>query len=109
MPDFQTFLRVLDRLKSLSARTHCYVVLDLTAAQPDAQKHQQLVTWMKEHGSAIQGQIKAIAFVAPNTFLRGALTAVRWFTSDRVLVNQVFETRAEALRWIEVRHREDRR
>lgn len=87
----------------LSSNAPCYVVLDLTAAQPDAQKRQQLVTWLREHGSSIRGQIKAIAFVAPSTFLRGALTAVRWFMSDRVLLSEVFETRTEALRWIDQR------
>lgn len=99
-PDFASLLRVLDRLKALSATTPCYVVLDLTAAQPDAQKRQQIVTWMREHGASIRSQTKAIAFVAPSTFLRGALTAVRWFMAERVVQSDIFETRAEALRWI---------
>lgn len=100
-PDFDSFLRALDRLKVLSRKTPCYVVLDLTSAQPDAQKRQQLVVWLRTHGTEIRHQIRAIAFVAPSTLLRGALTAVRWFMSDRVLMSEVFETRADALVWVE--------
>ena len=104
-PDAESFFLGLERVKVLSSKSPCYVVLDLTGAAPDAQRRQRLVTWLRSHGSTLRAQVVAIAIVAPSTFLRGALTAVRWFMTDRVMVSEVFETRLEALRWIELQQR----
>lgn len=100
-----SFFDALERVKSLSAKARCYVVLDLTGAAPDAQRRQRLVAWLREHGSTVRAQVAAIAFVAPTTFQRGALTAVRWFVPDRVMVSEVFETRRDALQWVEDKKR----
>jgi hypothetical protein len=100
-PDFDTMLASLGQLKALAVREKLYVVLDLTGSRPDAQRRQRLVDWLRKDGLALRPRIEAFAVVAPSAFLRGALTAVRWFFPERLRSSEVFETRAAALDWIE--------
>ncbi len=98
-PDFESLLQVLDRLKVLARETPCYVVIDLTGAQPDARKRQRFVSWIRKDGLEIRERMGAIAVVAPSTMLRGAFTAIQWFVPERVDRTEVFENRPAAIAW----------
>jgi hypothetical protein len=102
-PDFESLLASLGQLRALARREKLFVVLDLTGSRPDAQRRQRLVEWLRSEGLALRPRIEAFAIVAPSAFLRGALTAVRWFFPERLVVSEVFHTRAAALDWIEPR------
>jgi hypothetical protein len=100
-PDFESMLTAMGQLRTLHPGRRLYVVLDLTGARPDAQRRQRLVDWLKREGATVRPRVAAFAIVAPSAFLRGALTAVRWFFPERMMHSEMFETRASALEWIE--------
>lgn len=100
-PDFETLFTVLARLKTIAGTRTVYVIMDLTGAQPDAERRRRLADWMKVDAVPIRQRVAAFAVVAPSAFLRGTLTAIRWFFPERMLHSETFDTRAAALRWIE--------
>ena len=100
VPDFESLFTVRARVKQLALGGPLDLVLDLTGARPDAERRRRLAEWLQVDAVPIRHRIRAFAIVAPSAFLRGSITAMRWFFPERMLHSEVFDTRAAALAWI---------
>jgi hypothetical protein len=95
-PDAESLIRIVDGL--IEKRDRVVVVYDLTDSRPDAQRRQQLVTWLRENNEQLSRYVVASAIVAPTAFHRGILVATFWFIKPKTPV-EVFGDRTAAMHW----------
>jgi len=100
-PDFESLYAVLARVKVVAQARTIYVILDLTGAQPDAERRRRLAEWLRVDAVPIRPRVAALAVVAPSPFLRGTITAISWLMPERMMHSEVVESRAAAVRWME--------
>lgn len=102
-PDFETILAALGRAITLARKHPIQLVLDLTGASPNAERRRRLADWLRNDAWAVRERVTAFAVVAPNPFLRGTITAMRWFFPERMLRSETFDTAESAIKWIRSR------
>jgi hypothetical protein len=95
-PDVESLIRIVDGL--MEKRERVVVVYDITDSQPDAQRRQLLVTWLRENNEKLSRYVVASAIVAPTAFHRGILVATFWFIKPKTPV-EVFSHRPAAMHW----------
>jgi hypothetical protein len=78
------------------------VLLDLTGARPDAGRRRQVFEWAAANRHRFASIVRGGAIVAPSPFLRGVLTAARWFL-PMALPHEIFDAYEPALAWLRAR------
>ncbi len=67
-----------------------YVVLKRAGASPNAERRRRLADWLRRDAWEVRDRVSAFAVVAPNPFLRGTITAMRWFFPEKMLYTETW-------------------
>jgi hypothetical protein len=104
-PDFESLLAALGRAIALAREETIQLLLDLTGASPNAERRRRLADWLRRDAWEVRDRVSAFAVVAPNPFLRGTITAMRWFFPEKMLYTETFDSAESAIAWIRSRRR----
>jgi hypothetical protein len=97
-PELESLLSALGGVIALGREDTVQLMLDLTGASPDAERRRRVADWLRR-----DAWNSAFAVVAPNPFLRGTMTAMRWFFPKRMLHSETFDSAESAIAWLRSR------